>query len=99
MNRKNDIEHPVQLVLDRPVAANGLREAFHFHGQAAEIKLDFVLLHALNDTTMNDHAEAAEVFPGRGSRQVLRHRHLIISTFLLATVFGVICREDAIAGF
>jgi len=76
---KSDTQHPVQLVLDRPVAANGLGQTLYFHGEAAEIELNFLLLRALHDTTADDHAEAAEVLPAFGTRQILRHDHLIMA--------------------
>ena len=80
-------------------AANGFREAFYFHGETAEIILHFIYLLVFYSTMADDQAEAAEVFPGRGSRQVLRHRHLIISTLFLATVSRVVCCKDSVAGF
>ena len=95
---KVDIWHPVQTVLDRPMASNCAGQLLDAQRQAADIvDVNLLLLAALHRMTADDHANGAEVSPATGGSQRLRRGELIVGSFFVATVPSIMCDVQAIS--
>lgn len=74
--------------VETPMAANGAGEALHAQVQAAEERADVSGLLAVTHAREDRHADRPEPFPAAEPRQVLRGRHLHVSSSFFATMPG-----------